>query len=59
MLCDLKDEFVTTVIGLEGVENGWELLGIEFYINDGTNDLMDLAMYGTVTRTAGPSMSPG
>jgi hypothetical protein len=28
---DLEDELLTTVIGLEGVENGRKLVGIEFY----------------------------
>ena len=26
---DLKDELLAAILGLEGVENSWELLGIE------------------------------
>lgn len=28
---DLKDELLTTIVGLEGVENRRKLVGIEFY----------------------------
>jgi hypothetical protein len=52
MLRNLEDEPLTTVVCLEGVENGRKLVGIEFYIYDGTNDLMDLAMEGGITRKA-------
>jgi hypothetical protein len=26
---DFEDELLATVVGLEGVKNGWELVGIE------------------------------
>lgn len=30
---DLKDELLAAILGLEGVENSWELLGIELNCN--------------------------
>jgi hypothetical protein len=84
---DLQDELLATVVGLEGIENGRKLGGVEFNycslsasypivsaarrpifdvsgawrrawrrifgrltIDDGTNDLVDLAMDGAVAR---------
>jgi hypothetical protein len=31
-----QDELVAAIVGLEGVENGRELLGVEFDVDDGT-----------------------
>ena len=31
-----QDELVTSIVGLEGVENGRELLGIKLDVDDGT-----------------------
>jgi len=31
-----QDELVTAIVGLEGVENGRELLGIELDVDNGT-----------------------
>jgi hypothetical protein len=47
MLRDLEDELLAIVGGLDGVENGRKLLGIELDIDDGTNDLVDLAITNT------------
>jgi len=47
MLSDLKDELLAIVGGLESVQNGGKLLGVELDIDDGTNDLVDLAITNT------------
>jgi peptide chain release factor 1 len=46
MLSNLKDELLAAIECLQGVENGRKLLGIELHIDDGSDDLMDLAMDG-------------
>jgi peptide chain release factor 1 len=50
MMRNLEDELVATIVGFESVQNRRKLVSIEFDIHDGTNDLMDLAMQGTITR---------
>jgi hypothetical protein len=35
---DLKDELLATVLGLEGVENRWELVGIELDCRTGISN---------------------
>jgi hypothetical protein len=47
MLRDLENELLAIVGGLKGVENGRELVGIELDIDDGTNNLVDLAITDT------------
>jgi hypothetical protein len=49
MLRDFEDELLATIVRLEGVQNGWKLVSIEFNVNNGTDNLMDLAMKGAVT----------
>jgi hypothetical protein len=53
MLRHLEDELLAIVLGLEGVKNGGELLGIELDIDDGTDNLINLAV--TNTGRAGES----
>jgi len=57
VLGDLKDELLAAILGLEGVENSWELLGIELNIDDGTNDLMNLSVKSRIG--AGETSSGG
>jgi len=40
MLGDLQHQSVAAIVCLESVEDGRELLGIEFDVDDGTNDLI-------------------
>jgi hypothetical protein len=51
MLGDLEHELLAIVGSLKSVENGRELLGVELDIDDGTDNLVDLAV--TNTRSAG------
>jgi hypothetical protein len=57
MLGNLKDELLAIVLSLERVENGRELSAIELDVDDGTDDLVNLA--GTNTGSARPSAGNG
>ena len=48
MLGDLKDESVFNTLDLEGVQDWWEVT-LELHIDDGTDDLRDLANSGEVS----------
>jgi hypothetical protein len=53
VLRDLKDELLAVVLGLNGVENGRELVTVELHVDDGTNDLVNLSD-GTSLRAGEP-----
>jgi len=36
MLGDLKGQLVASIVGCQGVENGWEFLGVELDVDDGS-----------------------
>jgi hypothetical protein len=57
MLSDLKDKLVAIVVDVESVENLGKSLTFELDIDDGTNDLVDLAI--TDTGSAGKSLPCG
>jgi hypothetical protein len=43
VLRNLQNELLAVVLGLNGVENGRELLTLELHVDDGTNDLVNLS----------------
>lgn len=52
---DLEDKLVVTILGVERVENAWQLFAMELHVDDGSNDGVNAAI--TNTLSAGESLS--